>query len=91
MVHQYQPLLKNFKTKTGCSRAKYRLLANSTQIKSHLPTKNSNCDKFEIEEKEHLVKKCPYGHKPVSLKKDPIAHILIRNTASIAPSVKIVR
>jgi len=28
-------------------------------------TKNSNCDKFEIEEKEHLVKKCPSGHKPI--------------------------
>ncbi len=30
--------------------------------------KNSNCDKFEIEEKEHLVKKCPYGHKPINSK-----------------------
>ena len=30
--------------------------------------KNSNCDKFEIEEKEHLVKKCPSGHKPVNSK-----------------------
>jgi hypothetical protein len=28
--------------------------------------KNSNCDKFEIDEKEHLVKKCPFGHKPIS-------------------------
>ena len=28
--------------------------------------KNNNCDKFEIDEKEHLVKKCPYGHKPVN-------------------------
>ena len=28
-------------------------------------TKNSNCDKFEIDEKEHLVKKCPSGHKPI--------------------------
>jgi len=27
--------------------------------------KNSNCGKFEIEEKEHLVKKCPSGHKPI--------------------------
>lgn len=27
--------------------------------------KNSNCDKFEIDEKEHLVKKCPSGHKPI--------------------------
>jgi len=31
-------------------------------------TKNSNGDKFEIEEKEHLVKKCPYGHKPINSK-----------------------
>ena len=31
-------------------------------------TKNSNCDKFEIEEKEHLVKKCPYGYKPIDSK-----------------------
>jgi len=30
--------------------------------------KNSNGDKFEIEEKEHLVKKCPYGHKPINSK-----------------------
>jgi hypothetical protein len=30
--------------------------------------KNNNCDKFEIEEKEHLVKKCPYGHKPINSK-----------------------
>lgn len=30
--------------------------------------KNSNCDKFEIEEKEHLVKRCPYGHKPIDSK-----------------------
>jgi len=30
--------------------------------------KNNNCDKFEIEEKEHLVKKCPYGHKPITSK-----------------------
>ena len=28
--------------------------------------KNSNGDKFEIDEKEHLVKKCPSGHQPVS-------------------------
>jgi hypothetical protein len=31
-------------------------------------TKNSNCDKFEIDEKEHLVKKCPSGHKPITSK-----------------------
>jgi hypothetical protein len=30
--------------------------------------KNSNCDKFEIDEKEHLVKKCPSGHKPINSK-----------------------
>jgi len=30
--------------------------------------KNNNCDKFEIEEKEHLVKKCPSGHKPITSK-----------------------
>ena len=30
--------------------------------------KNNNADKFEIEEKEHLVKKCPYGHKPITSK-----------------------
>ena len=30
--------------------------------------KNNNCDKFEIEEKEHLVKKCPSGHKPITTK-----------------------
>jgi hypothetical protein len=30
--------------------------------------KNNNCDKFEIEEKEHLVKKCPSGHKPINSK-----------------------
>jgi len=30
--------------------------------------KNNNCDKFEIEEKGHLVKKCPYGHKPITSK-----------------------
>jgi hypothetical protein len=30
--------------------------------------KNSNCDKFEIDEKEHLVKKCPSGHKPITSK-----------------------
>ena len=29
-------------------------------------TKNSNDDKFEIDEKEHLVKKCPSGHKPIT-------------------------
>jgi len=31
-------------------------------------TKNSNGDKFEIDEKEHLVKKCPSGHQPVNSK-----------------------
>ena len=30
--------------------------------------KNSNADKFEIEEKEHLVKKRPSGHKPITSK-----------------------
>jgi len=30
--------------------------------------KNSNCDKFEIDEKEHLVIKCPYGYKPINSK-----------------------
>jgi len=30
--------------------------------------KNSNGDKFEIDEKEHLVKKCPSGHKPITSK-----------------------
>jgi len=29
-------------------------------------TKNSNVDKFEIDEKEHLVKKCPSGYKPIT-------------------------
>ena len=28
--------------------------------------KNSNGDKFEIDEKEHLVKKCPSGHQPIT-------------------------
>jgi len=28
--------------------------------------KNSNSDKFEIDEKEHLVKKCPSGHQPIN-------------------------
>ena len=28
--------------------------------------KNNNGDKFEIEEKEHLVKKCPSGHQPIT-------------------------
>jgi len=27
--------------------------------------KNNNGDKFEIDEKEHLVKKCPSGHQPI--------------------------
>jgi hypothetical protein len=55
--------------------------------------KNSNGDKFEIDEKEHLVKKYPSYHKPIplSLKKDSIEHILIRNTARIDPSIKIVQ
>jgi len=26
--------------------------------------KNSNGDKFEIDEKEHVVNKCPSGHQP---------------------------
>ncbi len=30
--------------------------------------KNNNCNKFEIDEKEHLVNKCPYGHKPINSK-----------------------
>jgi len=30
--------------------------------------KNSNGDKFEIDEKEHQVKKCPSGHKPITSK-----------------------
>jgi len=30
--------------------------------------KNNNGDKFEIEEKKHLVKKCPSGHKPINSK-----------------------
>jgi hypothetical protein len=29
-------------------------------------TKNSNGNKFEIDEKEHLVKKCPSGHQPIN-------------------------
>jgi len=28
--------------------------------------KNNNGDKFEINEKEHLVKKCPSGHQPIT-------------------------
>jgi len=28
--------------------------------------KNSNGDKFEIDEKEHLVKKCPSGYQPIT-------------------------
>jgi len=31
-------------------------------------SKDSNDDKFEIDEKEHLVKKCPSGHKPINSK-----------------------
>jgi len=30
--------------------------------------KNSNGAKFEIDEKEHLVKKCPSGHQPINSK-----------------------
>ena len=30
--------------------------------------KNSNCDKFEIDEKEHLVRGCPSGYKPITSK-----------------------
>ena len=30
--------------------------------------KNNNGDKFEIDEKKHLVKKCPSGHKPINSK-----------------------
>jgi len=30
--------------------------------------KNNNCDKFEIDEKEYLAKKCPSGHKPTNIK-----------------------
>ncbi|MCK5766833.1 MAG: hypothetical protein KAH35_00450 [Candidatus Atribacteria bacterium] len=30
--------------------------------------KTNNGDKFELDEKEHLVKKCPYGYKPVDSK-----------------------
>jgi len=30
--------------------------------------KNNNGDKFEIDEKEHLVKKCPSGHQPITSK-----------------------
>ncbi len=29
-------------------------------------TKNINGDKFEIDEKEHLVKRCPSGHQPIT-------------------------
>jgi len=28
--------------------------------------KNSNGDKFEIDEKEHTVKRCPSAHKPIN-------------------------
>ena len=28
--------------------------------------KNNNVDKFEIDEKEHLVKKCPSGHQSIT-------------------------
>ena len=30
--------------------------------------RNNNGDKFEIDEKEHLLKKCPSGHKPINSK-----------------------
>jgi len=30
--------------------------------------KTNNCDKFEIDEKEHPVKKCPFGYKPIDSK-----------------------
>ena len=56
--------------------------------------KNSNSANFEIDEKEHLVKKCPSGHQPITStfkKKDPIEHTLIRNSVVIVPYVKIVR
>ena len=57
-------------------------------------TKNSNGDKFEIDEKENLVKKCPSGYKPITnifILKNLIGHILIRSTVLIVPYVKIVR
>jgi len=55
--------------------------------------KNNNCDKFEIEEKEHLVKKCPSGHKPITTKfKEGYyrAH-LGKNTVTTVSSGKVVR
>jgi len=33
--------------------------------------KNSNYDKFEIGEKEHLVRGCPSGHKPIDTEPPP--------------------
>jgi hypothetical protein len=30
--------------------------------------KNNDCDKFEIDEKEHMEKKCPYGHRSITSK-----------------------
>lgn len=30
--------------------------------------RKNNCDKFEIDEKEHLIKKCPSHHKPMTSK-----------------------
>lgn len=55
--------------------------------------KDNNCDKFEIEEKEHLVKRCPSGYNPISskFKEGSYRDTLIRNTVNIAPYVKIVR
>ena len=55
--------------------------------------KNSNGDKFEIDEKEHLVKKCSSGHQPiiVPLRKNLTEYTLIRNTVIIVPYEKIVR
>ena len=29
-------------------------------------SKNTGCEKFEIDEKEHLLKKCPSGYKPMN-------------------------
>jgi len=30
--------------------------------------KNSNSDKFAIDEKKHLIRKCPSGHQPITSK-----------------------
>jgi len=46
-------------------------LAKSKDIKM-VPTnlvgrsKKSNCERFEINEKRHMVKRCPSGHKPIT-------------------------